>query len=309
MQREFITKTYYSTNQNIYETVQIINETYPNHHIPEERKTPTDASLKQESFPGLSAIPKSKMPQGVWSQYNNNFFLDGNNLDAVNKLNRVLSCFPAVDAEIVKEIFYTYGDDYGESVKALKDIYPENYRKPPADPGPIRISSSSPVRIRQTGSVERISYLPPLRDDQYFEKLEIANRCRKLSEAYFQGASRVAAVGNMKEAKRLSDDGKRYQAEFEAAYYETYMETLRRNNNRPEVLDLHGLRVKEALEIVERFLNQSRQDGIRRVEIVTGRGMHSHKNIAKIKPAVGDYLKERGIKATELDGGFMVLLN
>ncbi|CAG9332864.1 unnamed protein product [Blepharisma stoltei] len=314
MAREVINKTFYGNNGNFYETVRILNESYPNSHIPEERKnSPSSKSAKpkDQAFPSLCTLPKSKTPQGVWSQFSNNHFLDGNNLDAVRKLNLVLKCFPAVDEELIKETFFQCGDDYKETVATLKILFPDNYRDPPPDTGVIRITQqSSPSRISR-GDTEnvRIVYGERMRDEEYNEKIEAVNRYRKLQEAYFQGAGKAASVGNWNEAKRLSSEGKKYQDAFEKVYNETYMETFRRINNRPGVIDLHGLRVKEAIELLEAFLHESQEDGLKRVEVVTGKGMHSTHGIAKIKPAVAEYLKEKGYKASDLEGGYSVSLS
>ncbi len=48
---------------------------------------------------------------------------------------------------------------------------------------------------------------------------------------------------------------------------------LRRGRTRPErVLDLHGRRAEEAHALVHRFLRDAGDDGVRMVEIVTGKG-------------------------------------
>ncbi|XP_048450754.1 NEDD4-binding protein 2-like, partial [Rhincodon typus] len=62
------------------------------------------------------------------------------------------------------------------------------------------------------------------------------------------------------------------------------------------VLDLHGLHVEEAQYHLEKVLFEKideyqRKGGKSYLTVITGRGSHSQGGIARIKPAVIDYLK------------------
>lgn len=74
-------------------------------------------------------------------------------------------------------------------------------------------------------------------------------------------------------------------------------------------IDLHLLRVREARQVTETFLKQSRGK-YRRVRIITGRGLHSVDGVPKIKPAVESLLSENNysFKETAKGGCLEVML-
>lgn len=87
--------------------------------------------------------------------------------------------------------------------------------------------------------------------------------------------------------------------------------------NPPEhEVDLHGLKVEQALRHLERALTVFRSMGVDRVRIITGRGWGSPDGKARLKPAVREWLlgaTGRRLGVSELSeasrgGAFDVLL-
>lgn len=79
------------------------------------------------------------------------------------------------------------------------------------------------------------------------------------------------------------------------------------NQNRPrDVIDLHGLYVKEALKYVQNKLDECRSNNILQLTIITGMGNNSPNNIAKIKPEVQKYARENNLRITCYDGHILV---
>lgn len=87
-----------------------------------------------------------------------------------------------------------------------------------------------------------------------------------------------------------------------------------------QVLDLHGLYAKEAVERTEKHLLAAKKAGLKQVIIITGKlnywhcrsensnftkgkGNNSVGNIAKIKPAIQQFLKDKQMKATVTNDG------
>ncbi|XP_008194330.1 uncharacterized protein LOC103313264 isoform X1 [Tribolium castaneum] len=76
-------------------------------------------------------------------------------------------------------------------------------------------------------------------------------------------------------------------------------------------IDLHHLYVKEALEALDRFLDQEiqflRNNSLKRgsLRVITGRGKHSANGIPKIKPAVIARLEERNLKYNHINPGYL----
>jgi DNA-nicking Smr family endonuclease len=61
-------------------------------------------------------------------------------------------------------------------------------------------------------------------------------------------------------------------------------------------IDLHGLRLKPAQEEFVRLLEQALEGGMKRIRVITGKGLHSANGIGVIKEMATDILKSHGIK-------------
>jgi DNA-nicking Smr family endonuclease len=77
-----------------------------------------------------------------------------------------------------------------------------------------------------------------------------------------------------------------------------YINTLCQNEN---TVDLHKYRVKEAMQAFDIFLDRhiadlSEQETKRSVYVITGRGIHSRGGIPRIRNAVEERVKERGLQ-------------
>jgi DNA-nicking Smr family endonuclease len=59
-------------------------------------------------------------------------------------------------------------------------------------------------------------------------------------------------------------------------------------------LDLHGLRVPEALDLVAVTLTRARQEGVERLRIVCGKGKNSPGGVGVLREAVAGWLEESG---------------
>lgn len=68
-------------------------------------------------------------------------------------------------------------------------------------------------------------------------------------------------------------------------------------------MDLHGLHVKDAIEILEERIQELRKKREKQTLcVITGAGIHSDEKGPKIKPAVKEYLQTHSIKFEENDG-------
>lgn len=61
-------------------------------------------------------------------------------------------------------------------------------------------------------------------------------------------------------------------------------------NTRPDEVDLHGLFVKEAIQRTEQAIAQAEVRGDSQMRIIVGKGLHSEGSVAKIKPAIEDWM-------------------
>lgn len=75
------------------------------------------------------------------------------------------------------------------------------------------------------------------------------------------------------------------------------------NANLPsDTIDLHGLYVEEAEEILEKRINAARGRGEGHLNVIVGKGNHSAGGVRKIGPAVIELCRKRGLKVEEEAG-------
>ncbi|KAG2486502.1 hypothetical protein HYH03_014804 [Edaphochlamys debaryana] len=99
-------------------------------------------------------------------------------------------------------------------------------------------------------------------------------------------------------AGELSCRGKQHAEQSKAAHARAAQLLLARNNARsgPGQLDLHGLRVGEAVEAVERALEAARRDGgPQRLVLIVGKGLHSPDGQSKLRPAIEGLVRRQGV--------------
>jgi hypothetical protein len=80
---------------------------------------------------------------------------------------------------------------------------------------------------------------------------------------------------------------------------------LLRRDGRSDI-DLHGLHVESAVSLVDELITLFKEEGIRggrRFQIITGAGLHSQGKRARLKPAIQNLLRSRGIQFHELNSG------
>ena len=93
------------------------------------------------------------------------------------------------------------------------------------------------------------------------------------------------------EAKALS---KRARDDSPNHGKEPSINEIRRMNAQDEI-DLHLLRLEDAVKEASLFLEESQRRGLRKVRIVTGKGLHSENGEAVIRPAVLALCKESSL--------------
>lgn len=153
-------------------------------------------------------------------------------------------------------------------------------------------------------------------DDKFFREIreEPAIIKQYLKEAK-KNLKKANKSKDQKEIEYYTQKIEEYEKAFEAETDKAIMLTYERYNKAEEAssrLDLHGLKKKEALRLLEKILSirirqieatngpKENRDPIE-FNIVTGRGSHTGK--AVLKPAVKDYLLEQNIVYTEFHNG------
>ncbi|THH11836.1 hypothetical protein EW145_g368 [Phellinidium pouzarii] len=125
----------------------------------------------------------------------------------------------------------------------------------------------------------------------------LAAREGRLADREFQRAREAFESGDKAFAKQLKDSGMQHRSDMQnyhrmaaAEIFIHHNPEYHSNPNSRVKVDLHHLHVNEAKEFVEKHVELCRAGGLRRTEIICGRGNHSAGGVAKLRPAVIEYL-------------------
>ena len=122
---------------------------------------------------------------------------------------------------------------------------------------------------------------------------------------------------------KLSDKDKKDWKNFINSSEKLQSKDLEQPNDRAILersIDLHGATLEQANEIVESFINNSFKDGVRKLIVVTGKGLHSKneadpfvsKDLSILKYSVPEFIKNNELlmkkiieikEASAKDGG------
>ena len=105
---------------------------------------------------------------------------------------------------------------------------------------------------------------------------------------------------------KISDKDKKDWESFLLSKEKLHNKDIRTNNSKPSIfktLDLHGYSLDEANKTIEIFINKSYQEGISKLIIITGKGIHSKnknnpflsKDLSILKYSVPEFIKENKI--------------
>ncbi|GFR47969.1 hypothetical protein Agub_g9793 [Astrephomene gubernaculifera] len=101
-------------------------------------------------------------------------------------------------------------------------------------------------------------------------------------------------------ARQLSQKGKQHAAQAVEAHARAAALLLEQNNSRrpPGELDLHGLRVTEAVAEVQKAISRARKDGQQQLVLIVGRGLHSADGVPKLRPAIEKLVRQHNLRVT-----------
>jgi len=145
-------------------------------------------------------------------------------------------------------------------------------------------------------------YLANAQNPEYLALRQRADKAYDEMRESFAASQRAYDSGDGARAKELSNEGKAHRAEGERAE-KVAAEWLFQENNKgrdQDEIDLHGLRVKEAIERTDNAIVNARQNGHSELRLIVGKGLHSENHVAKIKPAIEELMQKHNIVA-EID--------
>jgi DNA-nicking Smr family endonuclease len=143
-----------------------------------------------------------------------------------------------------------------------------------------------------------IKKMPRSAYDDTFDELRAQSKFYADQKNQYMQLSRQAYErGDKKEAKALSNKGKQLKSlmdkENQAAASNIFV--IHNANKNENEIDLHGLFVTEAIDRLNRRVEQARKSGEHELIVIVGRGIHSEGG-PKIKPAVIKYATKNKIE-------------
>ncbi|XP_051240459.1 NEDD4-binding protein 2 [Dicentrarchus labrax] len=245
--------------------------------------------------------------------------LDRRNGAALLKENQLYSLFPTIDRHFLQDIFRDNNYSLSQTelfLRSLLDEEPVKTVVAPEAPRSDHHRAASKEREKRQNPLELL--VPDYQDteDPEYEDFRAEaslQRSRQLesfskaAEAFKQGRKEVASFyaqqGHL-HGKRMREANHRAAAQI----FQRVNSSLLPNN----ILDLHGLHVDEALDHLARVLHNKTADceqGLCRpqLSVITGRGNHSQGGVARIRPAVIDYLTNKHYRFTEPKPGLVLV--
>ncbi|KAH3855313.1 hypothetical protein DPMN_097879 [Dreissena polymorpha] len=123
---------------------------------------------------------------------------------------------------------------------------------------------------------------------------------QKAQEAHRRGLKQVAAF--------YSQQGHQHTQRIKEANMrasEHILAERRELLDEHNTLDLHGLHIDEALVALERIITQKISERRKHLIVITGRGAHSRGGVARLRPAVLQYLKKQQYSYSEEQTGVL----
>ncbi|KAH9830212.1 uncharacterized protein C8Q71DRAFT_824894 [Rhodofomes roseus] len=179
--------------------------------------------------------------------------------------------------------------------------------RPPARPQPDLQAYPGPHKVHlcrgSSTSTQNLDHGPEIRNNSDYQAL----RARAIEEGSkmaqcFEASHTAYESGEHARAKELSTQGNAYKAEMKRLN-ELASEWIFAKKNKGRALgevDLHGLYVREAIPCAECAVEDARRRGDTKINLIVGIGRHSPQGVAKLKPAIEEWLQRQGL-VVELD--------
>ena len=126
---------------------------------------------------------------------------------------------------------------------------------------------------------------------------EEANNYAQERNKLYQESQEEYKKGNGQKAKELSEKAKEMDKLMKSSNKKAEEAIIKPQKiNQSGIIDLHGLYLSEAINIIKQILKRKKKLKFKELKIITGLGNHSHNNIPKIKPAIIKILDEKKYK-------------
>lgn len=244
---------------------------------------------------------------------------DSNKRDGATLLKeeQLFALFPTIDRHFLQDIFRDHNYSLTQTQLFLHSLLDEGPVKTVVAPEATRITqprAASKDREKKSVNPDMLGY-QDTQDPEYQDFRAEANLQRKRQLESFAKAAEAYKQGHKEVASFYAQQGHLHGQRMREANHRAAVQIFERVNSSllpNNILDLHGLHVEEALEHLEHVLEQKTTEcegGLCRpqLSVITGRGNHSQGGVARIRPAVLDYLTNKQYRFTEPKPGLVLV--
>lgn len=244
---------------------------------------------------------------------------DSNKRDGATLLkeDQLFALFPTIDRHFLQDIFRDHNYSLTQTQLFLHSLLDEGPVKTVVAPEAPRITqprAASKDREKKSVVPDMLGY-QDMQDPEYQDFRAEANLQRKRQLESFAKAAEAFKQGHKEVASFYAQQGHLHGQRMREANHRAAVQIFERVNSSllpNNILDLHGLHVEEALEHLEHVLEQKTTECERglcrpQLSVITGRGNHSQGGVARIRPAVLDYLTHKQYRFTEPKPGLVLV--
>uniref|UniRef100_A0A8D8C8J8 NEDD4-binding protein 2-like 2 n=1 Tax=Culex pipiens TaxID=7175 RepID=A0A8D8C8J8_CULPI len=232
---------------------------------------------------------------------------------------KLAEMYPSVEQNVLAEILHAHDNKFNDTVDVLNNSIPATLRN--------QIAREREALLKRTEPVPVVPPPPPGLEQSISGEeainlhLKTAEECRNLAQHHqdlknecHEKARNAIQRGIAGVAEYYAQIARLHRTKidlYNSKASNSIMEVHKLTLNNADVLDLHYLHSEEALRCLEMFLAEharklrTRQQQFKELFIITGRGLHSADGIPIIKHRVKAMLRDLGLRAVELNPGFL----
>ncbi|XP_035029806.2 NEDD4-binding protein 2 [Hippoglossus stenolepis] len=235
------------------------------------------------------------------------------------KENKLFSLFPAIDKHFLMDIFRDHNYSLMQTELFLRSLLGEGPVKtvvaPEAPRSDHHRAASKEREKRQKPPQSTVPDYQDVEDPEYHDFRAEASLQKSRQLEGFAKAAEAFKQGHKEVASFYAQQGHMHGQRMREANHRAAVQIFERVNSTllpQNILDLHGLHVDEALDHLAQVLHDKTtesEQGLCRpqLSVITGRGNHSQGGVARIRPAVIDYLTNNHYRFTEPKPGLMLV--
>ncbi|XP_038608168.1 NEDD4-binding protein 2 [Tachyglossus aculeatus] len=244
------------------------------------------------------------------------------------KEKQLLELYPTINQNFLMDIFKDHNYSLEQTVQFLSCVLAADPVKTVVAQETVHQneinSSSSAVRTKE----KKTRKSPEVEEEPstaLFQNLEYPAYDDYRAEAFLHQQKRVECLKKAREAFCMgmrnvatfyAQQGRLHEQKMKEANHLAAVEIFEKVNASllpQNALDLHGLHVPEAIHHMSRILQQKSEEyrqggGKPYLSVITGRGNHSLGKVARIKPAVTQYLTNHGFRFSEIQPGCLKVM-